>query len=118
MVCVCMCTRMYTPHCTLCTWGVFCVCVCMRVHVCVYRGMKVNTSVCVLQTHPGVSTCVHESMCAHWGGGGALTALLVSLLQRPCEAQGGCLLPESCVSQARWDSQLGWLGLQGSKSTA
>lgn len=52
MVCVCMCTRIYTPRCT-----VYMGCI-LRVHVCVYRGMKVNTSVCVLQTHPGVSTCV------------------------------------------------------------
>lgn len=81
--------------------------VCERVCACVpacepaCRGMKVNTSVCVLQIHPGVSTCVCESTCAQWGGDGALTALLVSLLQGPCEAQGGCLLPESCLSQAR-----------------
>lgn len=41
-----------TPH--VCTWGACGV----SVHVCVARGMKVNTSVRALQTHPSVSTCV------------------------------------------------------------
>lgn len=58
----------HAPHTAHCVPG---VCVCLCVCMCVCRGMKVNTSVCVLQTHPGVSTCVHESMCAHWGGVGS-----------------------------------------------
>lgn len=49
------------------------------------------------------------SPCVRIGVGWALTALLVSLLQGPCEAQGGCLLPESCVSQAGWCSLADWV---------
>lgn len=75
-----------TPH--MCTWGEWCVI--MYVHIPGNEGEHI----CVLQTCPGVSMCVHVFMCAH---GGLLTALLMSLLQGPCEAQGGCLLPESCV---------------------
>lgn len=67
----------------------------MSMCVCMYRGMKVNTSVCALKTRPSVSTCVCMSPCVRMAG--ALTALLVSLLQGPREAQGGHLPPESCV---------------------
>ena len=75
----------------VCTRGEWCVSMC----VCMYRGMKVNTSVCALKTRPSVSTCVCMSPCVRMAG--ALTALLVSLLQGPHEAQGGHLPPESCV---------------------
>lgn len=78
-----------TQH--VCTRGEWCVSMC----VCMYRGMKVNTSVRALQTRPSVSTCVCMSPCVRVLG--ALTALLVSLLQGPHEAQGGHLPPESRV---------------------
>lgn len=64
-------------------------------YVCMSRGMKVNTSVRALKTRPSVSTCVCMSPCVRVVG--ALTALLVFLLQGPHEAQGGHLPPESCV---------------------
>lgn len=73
------------------TRGEWCVSMC----VCMYRGMKVNTSVRALKTRPSVSTCVCMSPCVRVVG--ALTALLVSLLQGPHEAQGGHLPPESCA---------------------
>lgn len=82
MVYVCM-----HPIPSVCTRGEWCVGMC----VCMYRGMKVNTSVRALKTRPSVSTCVHESMCVCVVG--ALTALLVSLLQGPHKAQGGHLPP-------------------------
>lgn len=78
-----------TQH--VCTRGECYVSMC----VCMYRGMKVNTSVRALKTRPSVSTCVCMSPCVRVVG--SLTALLVSLLQGPLEAQGGHLPPESCV---------------------
>lgn len=73
------------------TQGEWCVSMC----VCMNRGMKVNTSVRALKTRPSVSTCVCMSPCLRVVG--ALTALLVSLLQGPHKAQGGHLPPESCM---------------------
>lgn len=68
---------------------------CVSMYVCMFRGMKVNTSVRALKTRPSVSTCVCMSPCVRVVG--ALTALLISLLQGPHEAQGGHLPPESCM---------------------
>lgn len=51
--------------------------------------------VCALKTRPSVSTCVCMCPCVRVMG--SLTALLVSLLQGPHEAQGGHLPLESCM---------------------
>lgn len=58
---VCMCMH---PIPNVCTRGEWCMGMC----VCMYRGMKVNTSERALKTRPSVSTCVHESMCVYGGG--------------------------------------------------